>query len=194
MRPRWCTEVTLPTPSQTVGPFFAIGLPYDGGPEVVPPDHPDAIRITGRVFDGDGEIVDDALVETWQANPAGRYDHREDDRKDIPLSDGFRGFGRCVTDDEGCYKLVTVKPGPVPHPEGGMQAPHIAVAVFARGLLKQLVTRIYFPDESEANSADPVLQSVEEARRGSLVAKEEDGALRFDIRLQGEHETPFFDV
>src|SRR3954452_8489892 len=94
-RRRLCIEVTLPTPSQTVGPFFSIGLPYEGGPEVVPPDHPDAIRIGGRVFDGDGEIVNDALIETWQANPAGRYDHPEDEREDIALNDGFRGFGRC---------------------------------------------------------------------------------------------------
>ena len=186
--------MALPTPSQTVGPFFSIGLPYDGGPEVVPADHPDAIRIGGRVFDGDGEIVNDALVETWQANPAGRYDHPEDARNDLPLSEGFRGFGRCPTDDEGRYELVTVKPGPVPHPDGGMQAPHIEVAVFARGVLKMLVTRMYFPDEAGANETDPVLASVEPERRAALVAREDGGVLTFDIHLQGERETPFFDV
>ncbi|HEY1358313.1 MAG TPA: protocatechuate 3,4-dioxygenase subunit alpha [Thermoleophilaceae bacterium] len=186
--------MTLPTPSQTVGPFFSIGLPYEGGPEVVPPDHPDAIRVGGRVFDGDGEIVNDALIETWQANPAGRYDHPEDTREEIALSDGFHGFGRSPTDEEGGYEIVTVKPGAVPHPDGGLQAPHIEVAVFARGVLKMLVTRLYFPDEAEANEADPVLAAIPAERRDALVAREEGGRLVFDIRLQGEGETPFFDV
>jgi protocatechuate 3,4-dioxygenase, alpha subunit len=186
--------VTLPTPSQTVGPFFHIGLPYEGGPALVRPDHPQAVRIGGRVFDGKGELVDDALIEFWQANPAGRYDHPEDGRDEVPLDEGFRGFGRCASDDDGRYELVTIKPGPVPHPDGGMQAPHIEVAVFARGLLKHLVTRIYFPDEPEANEADPVLSSVHPDRRPLLVAREEGGALRFDVHLQGERETPFFDV
>jgi protocatechuate 3,4-dioxygenase, alpha subunit len=183
--------VALPTPSQTVGPFFSIGLPYEGGPQLVPSG---GIRIGGRVFDGEGEVVDDGLVEIWQANPAGRYDHTVDVREDIPLTEGFRGFGRCATDDGGRYEFVTVKPGPVPHPDGVMQAPHIEVAVFARGLLKHLVTRIYFPDEQEANDSDPVLSSVEPELRPRLVAVEDEGALRFDIRLQGEGETPFFDV
>jgi protocatechuate 3,4-dioxygenase alpha subunit len=185
--------VTPPTPSQTVGPFFHIGLPYEGGPEVVPAGSPDAIRLSGAVFDGDGP-VDDALVEIWQANAAGRYDHPEDSREEIPLDKGFRGFGRCATGEDGRYEFVTIKPGPVPHPDGGMQAPHIEVAVFARGLLKQVVTRLYFPDEAEANEADPVLGSVDPSRRAALVARQEDGGLRFDVHLQGERETPFFDV
>jgi protocatechuate 3,4-dioxygenase, alpha subunit len=203
----------LPTPSQTVGPYFHIGLPYEsvwgqreaaaqtrglgaadrpqtGGPRLAP----DGIRIGGRVFDGEGEVVDDAIVEIWQANAAGRYDHPEDDREDLPLTDGFRGFGRCGTDGDGRYEFATVKPGPVPHPDGGMQAPHIEVAVFARGLLKQVVTRIYFPDEAEANEADPVLASVDPDRRAALVAREDGDLLRFDIHLQGDRETPFFDV
>jgi protocatechuate 3,4-dioxygenase, alpha subunit len=186
--------VTLPTPSQTVGPFFHIGLPGDGGEELVPPGHPHAIHLVGTVFDGVGEPVDDALIELWQANRDGRYDHPEDAREEIPLEPGFRGFGRCGTDASGGYRFVTVKPGPVPHPGGGMQAPHIDVSVFARGLLKRLVTRIYFPDEREANEADPVLSSVEPERRAALVAREEDGALRFDIHMQGDRETPFFDL
>jgi protocatechuate 3,4-dioxygenase, alpha subunit len=186
--------LTLPTPSQTVGPFFHIGLPYEGGPEVVPPAHPEAIRIAGRVFDGEGSPVDDALVETWQANQAGRYDHSEDTRDDVRLSDGFRGFGRSATDGDGRYELVTVKPGPVPHPNGGLQAPHLEMAVFARGLLTQVVTRMYFPDETEANASDPVLSLVDPERRSALVARKEDGVLSFDIHLQGERETPFFDV
>ena len=186
--------MTLPTPSQTVGPFFHIGLPDDGGEELVAPDHPHAIRVEGTVFDGGAEPVDDALIEIWQANRHGRYDHPEDLREEIPLEPGFRGFGRCGTDASGGYRFVTVKPGPVPHPSGGTQAPHIDVSVFARGLLKRVVTRIYCPDEAEANEADPVLSSVEPERRAALVAREEDGALRFDIHLQGDRETPFFDL
>jgi protocatechuate 3,4-dioxygenase, alpha subunit len=186
--------VALPTPSQTVGPFFHIGLPYEGGAELVPPDDARAIRIVGGIVDGAGEPVDDGLVEIWQANDAGRYDHPEDGRQEPPLRPGFRGFGRAETDGGGEYRFVTVKPGPVPHPSGGMQAPHIEVAVFARGLLKQVVTRIYFPDEPDANESDPVLSSVEPELRPRLVAVEQDGALRFDIHLQGQRETPFFDV
>jgi protocatechuate 3,4-dioxygenase alpha subunit len=186
--------VALPTPSQTVGPFFHIGLSHDGRTELVPPDHPDALRLVGTVRDGEGEPVVDALIELWQANRFGRYDHPEDAREEIPPEPGFSGFGRCGTDDEGEYGFVTVKPGPVPHPGGGMQAPHIDVSVFARGLLKRVVTRIYFPDEREANESDPVLSSVEPERRAALVAREDDGALRFDIHLQGDCETPFLDL
>jgi protocatechuate 3,4-dioxygenase alpha subunit len=186
--------VTLPTPSQTVGPYFRIGLPDDGGPYLVPPDHPHAIEVLGTLFDGKGAPVSDALIEIWQADRNGRYDHPEDVREDIPLDAGFHGFGRCATDASGGYRFVTVKPGRVPHPSGGMQAPHIDVSVFARGLLKRLVTRIYFPDEGAANESDPVLSSVEPQRRAALVAREEDGALRFDIHLQCDRETPFFDL
>jgi protocatechuate 3,4-dioxygenase alpha subunit len=175
----------LPTPSQTVGPFFHIGLPYEGGERLVSEG---GIRLGGIVYDGDGP-VDDALVEIWQANPEGRYDHPEDQREEVPLTDGFRGFGRCATGDDGRYEFLTVKPGPVLP-----QAPHIEVAVFARGLLKQVVTRIYFPDEAEANESDPILSLVDPDRREGLVARAEDGALRFDVHLQGERVTPFFDV
>lgn len=182
--------MALPTPSQTVGPFFKIGLPYEGDARLV---ESGGIRVAGVVYDADGP-VDDALVEIWQANADGRYDHPEDTRDDLPLSAGFHGFGRCATDDHGRYEFLTIKPGPVPHPDGGMQAPHLEVAVFARGLLKQVVTRMYFPDEADANTADPVLSSVDAVRRGSLVARDEGGELHFDIHLQGEHETPFFDV
>ena len=186
--------MALPTPSQTVGPFFHIGLHEDGGEQLVPSGHPHAIQVLGVIFDGEGNPVDDALIELWQANRHGRYDHPADDREEIPLEPGFRGFGRGGTDASGGYRFVTVKPGPVPHPDGGMQAPHIDVSVFARGLLKRVVTRIYFPDEQEANESDPVLSSVEPARRAALVARAEDGALRFDIHLQGDRETPFFDL
>jgi protocatechuate 3,4-dioxygenase alpha subunit len=188
--------VTLrPTASQTVGPFFIIGLRDDALAELVPPDDPDAIRLGGVVLDGAGEPVDDALIEIWQANRAGRYAHPEDTREEIPLEDGFAGFGRCATDPNGLYGFVTVKPGPVPDPEGGMQAPHIEMSVFARGLLKRLTTRVYFPDETEANEADPVLISIEDpAERSTLVAQPEDGGVRFDIHLQGERQTTFFSV
>jgi protocatechuate 3,4-dioxygenase alpha subunit len=184
-----------PTASQTVGPFFIIGLPDDARSELVPPSDPDAVRVGGVVLDGAGEPVDDALVEIWQANRAGRYAHPEDTREEIPLEDGFGGFGRCATGPGGLYGFVTVKPGPVPAPNGGMQAPHIAMSVFARGLLKRVATRVYFPDETEANEADPVLSSIEDpAERSTLVAKAEDGRLRFDVRLQGDGQTAFFDV
>ena len=185
--------MTLPTPSQTVGPFFNIGLPGTTS-ELVSPDAPGAIRLFGFVFDGESAPVIDALVEIWQAGPSGRYAHPEDPREELPLEEGFRGFGRAETGDAGRYELVTVKPGPVPAPGDGMQAPHILVAVFARGLLRHVTTRVYFPDEAEANAADPVLSSVEPERRGTLVAREEAGGLRFDVHLQGENETVFFDI
>jgi protocatechuate 3,4-dioxygenase alpha subunit len=185
----------MPTPSQTVGPFFHVAYPLTGIIELIGRDDPDAIVVSGTVSDGEGRPAPDALVEFWQANRAGRYAHPEDDRDDVPLEAGFDGFGRCTTDERGRYELLTVKPGRVPWPSGGMQAPHIAVAVFARGLLKHLVTRIYFPDEPEANESDPVLSSIEDPRaRGSLVAQPADGGVRFDIHLQGENETTFFDI
>jgi protocatechuate 3,4-dioxygenase alpha subunit len=182
----------LTTPSQTVGPFFSFALPYEGGDTLVAPDDPEAIRIEGIVRDGAGEPLPDALVELWQANRAGRYAHPEDAREELPLEDGFTGFGRCGTDADGRFAFTTVKPGRVPGPEGSLQAPHIDVSVFARGLLNRLVTRIYFPDEVEANGADAVLASVDPARRSTLVAVPEGGLLRFDVNLQGDAETVFF--
>ena len=183
------------TPSQTIGPFLHIEVPYEGEERLVEPSREGAIRLLGSITDGDGDAVDDALVEIWQANAAGRYAHPEDDREDVPLEDGFTGFGRCATDSEGRFEFVTVKPGPVPGPDDRRQAPHIDVSVFARGLLNRLVTRIYFPDEAEANAEDPVLSLIEdEAERRTLIARQDDGALRFDIRLQGEGETTFFIV
>jgi len=178
------------TPSQTVGPFFDYALPYDGGERLVPPGDPDAIRIAGRVFDGEGAPVDDALIEVWQANRHGRYRHPEDRREELPLEDGFTGFGRCPTDAEGRFEFVTVKPGAV---DG--QAPHIGVCVLARGLLRHLYTRLYFPDEAAANEADPVLASIDDpVRRATLIARPLDGVLAFDIHLQGERQTAFLDV
>jgi len=183
-----------PTPSQTIGPFFHLSLPYPSGERLVPPADPDAVRIVGTVFDGAGEPVPDALVEVWQANRAGRYAHPEDTRDEPPLEGGFTGFGRCPTDDEGRYEFVTVKPGAVPGPGGRPQAPHVMVTIFARGLLRQLVTRVYFPDEVEANAADPILASVGDAARSTLISRQSDDALEFDIHLQGDRQTVFFDV
>jgi protocatechuate 3,4-dioxygenase alpha subunit len=184
-----------PTPSQTVGPFFHDALLDEDRSELVPPDHPEAIRIEGTVYDGEGEPVSDAMVEIWQANGAGRYNDPKDDRQDLPLDEGFSGFGRSGTDAGGRFSFVTVKPGPIPLPDGGMQAPHIMVSVFARGLLRRVVTRIYFPDEEEANANDPILSSVEDpGLRRTLVARDEGGALRFDIHLQGANQTAFFEL
>jgi protocatechuate 3,4-dioxygenase, alpha subunit len=174
------------TPSQTIGPFLTIEVPYEGEEQLVAPNHPGAIRILGAVIDGQGDAVDDALIEIWQANRAGRYRHPEDTREHLPLEEGFIGFGRCATDEQGRFDFLTVKPGPTaPH------APHINVIVHARGLLRHLYTRIYFPDEEEANAADPLLSSIEDpAVRETLIAR----GLRFDIHLQGERQTAFLDV
>jgi protocatechuate 3,4-dioxygenase, alpha subunit len=184
------------TPSQTVGPFLAIALPWADGPFVVPPDTPGSIVIEGKVLDGAGQPVPDALVETWQADPDGRFDHPDDPRGPAAAAGNFRGFGRSATDPEGNYRIVTLRPGPLPCSGGGIEAPHLDVSVFARGLLDRVVTRIYFPDEAEANAADPVLASIADSgRKATLIAAEEPGGrLRFDIRLQGEGETVFLDV
>jgi protocatechuate 3,4-dioxygenase alpha subunit len=172
------------TPSQTIGPFFAFALPWPQGPRVVPEGTAGAIRLRGRVLDGAGEGIPDAIVETWQADPEGRFGVA-----------GFRGFGRCPTDIEGRYEIVTVKPGPVRSRDGRVHAPHVLVTVFARGLLKRVVTRLYFPDELAANEADPVLASVGDASaRTTLVASHAEGGYLFDIRLQGTGETVFFRV
>jgi protocatechuate 3,4-dioxygenase alpha subunit len=171
------------TPSQTVGPFLHIGLLWDDGPDVVPDGAPDAIVITGRVVDGDGAPVPDALVETWQCDAGGRFDNPD-----------FRGLGRCPTDSDGRYRIRTVRPAALSTDDGRRQAPHVDVSVFARGLLDRVVTRIYLGDVPTANAADPTLSTVDEARRGTLVAAPVDGGYRFDIRLQGGNETVFFDV
>ena len=180
------------TPSQTIGPFFAIGLPWPDGPYVVSEGTPGAIWIRGSVLDGEGSPIPDAMVETWQADPDGRFAHPDDPRGAVA---GFRGFGRSSTDADGRYGICTMKPGPVPGPEGSPQAPHIDVSVFARGLLKRVVTRIYFADEAGANANDPVLSQVPDAGIGStLIAEPTDDGYRFDIHLQGERETVFFEL
>lgn len=177
------------TPSQTVGPFFHDALLAEDHTRLVAEDHPGAIRLRGTVLDGGGQPVPDAMLEIWQADPEGQYSETGDD---------FSGFGRSGTDADGRFEFVTAKPGRVPGPKGAEQAPHILVSVFARGLLRRLVTRIYFPDEEAANAADPVLSQVEASLRSTLIARPEKGGLRFDVRLRegpaGETETVFFDV
>lgn len=183
------------TPSQTVGPFFAYALPYDAGPNVVAADMPGVSWLHGRVLDGGGEPVPDALVEVWQADPAGGGPRESGI---YAPSREFRGFGRCGTDDDGEYRFHVVKPAAVPTADGRMQAPHLAMAVFARGLLRQLFTRVYFPDEAEANAGDPLLASLDQERRATMVATPDGAAgLVFDIHLQdkqGTKETVFLDV
>ena len=177
------------TPSQTVGPFLYIGLTWERGHLVVPEDAPGAITIHGIVTDGDGAPVPDGVIETWQADADGRFDHPDDPRG--ASGSGFGGFGRALTEPDGSYRISTVKPGPI----GDGQAPHIDVSVLARGLLDRLTTRIYFPDEEAANATDPALQTVPDARRHTLVAvAERPGVFRFDIRLQGAGETVFFTI
>lgn len=177
----------IATPSQTVGPYFHLGLSWLehadlAGPSAAGP----RLTVSGRVLDGAGKPVDDALLEVWRADADGRY----------PEATGSPGFGRIATDAGGAFSFTTGKPGRVPGPEGTLQAPHLAVNVFMRGLLRHLVTRIYFPDEVEANASDPVLGLVEPARRATLVARTDPAApatLTWDLVLQGPRETVFFD-
>jgi protocatechuate 3,4-dioxygenase, alpha subunit len=177
------------TPSQTVGPFLSLGLTWPKGYLVVPEGSPGAIRISGLLLDGAGDPVPDGLIETWQADADGRFDHPDDPRG--ASGSGFEGFGRCGTDDDGRYRIVTIKPGAI----GDGQAPHIDVTVLARGMLDRVVTRIYFPDETAANAADPLLASLPPERAATLVAQPAgEGELRFDIRLQGEGETVFLQI
>jgi protocatechuate 3,4-dioxygenase, alpha subunit len=186
------TEKLHTTPSATVGPYLSIGLRWDDGPYAAAAETPGAIRIRGVVHDGNGEPVVDAMIETWQADPEGRFDHPDDPRGAL-AHPGFRGFARAET-VSGEFEIVTLKPGRVPDGEGGLQAPHVDVSVFARGLLDRVVTRIYFADEAEANAEDVVLRSLPEDRRATLIAERTDDGYRFDVHLQGDRETVFFAV
>lgn len=182
------------TTSQTVGPYFSIGLTWLNRDNLAGPGVTgERVTIEGRVVDGDGKPVPDAMIEVWQANAHGKYAHPED-QQDKPLEPGFSGYGRIPTDDNGKFHFTTIKPGQVPDPNGKAQAPHIVVSVFARGLLRRLVTRIYFPEEP-SNADDFVLNLVEPTRRSSLIAKRsaQAGALEWNVILQGREETVFFD-
>jgi protocatechuate 3,4-dioxygenase, alpha subunit len=180
------------TSSQTIGPYLHIGMDWLVNPDFAAPGVAgERISVTGRVIDGDGNPVNDAMLEIWQANSRGRYAHPEDARE-LPLDEGFSGWGRVTTDDSGRFRFNTIKPGRVPAADGGQQAPHLNVTIFMRGMLKQLVTRMYF-DGDPANTHDPVLASVPPERRGTLIAKAADGgAHEWNIVLQGRGETVFF--
>jgi protocatechuate 3,4-dioxygenase alpha subunit len=190
------------TPSQTVGPFFKYGLTPNRQyawtdaftSNLVTPDATgERIRVEGTVYDGDGAPVPDCMLEVWQADAQGRFADPQDARA-LPNT-SFRGFGRCGTDGEGRYVFDTIKPGAVPDPDGKAQAPHLLLAVFARGMLRHLYTRIYFSDE-KGNAADPVLAQVPADRRATLIAQRQPGSAVYtlDLRLQGGAETVFFDV
>jgi protocatechuate 3,4-dioxygenase alpha subunit len=195
------------TTSQTVGPYFQIGLARFYIDDLTGPGVPgETIEIMGRVFDGDGQPVPDGVIEIWQADAQGKYAHpafpceseniRENDGQAKEQGRGqsaFRGFGRVPTQADGSFRFKTIKPGRVAAPDGTLQAPHIAVSVFTRGLLRRLVTRIYFPDEA-SNAEDFALKLVEAGRRHTLIAKQSsDGRLEWNVVLHGAEETVFFD-
>jgi protocatechuate 3,4-dioxygenase alpha subunit len=189
------------TPSQTVGPYFSMILAHDDEGETLVADTTvgEPIVITGTLLDGDRAPIEDGLVEIWQANADGRYRHPLDDRHDVPVDDTFTGFGRAKTHfEDGTFRFRTIRPGAVPAPDGGMQAPHVNVVVQARGMLDPVWTRLYFPEDTDAHAGDPVLAAVPTERRDTLVAVpdgDEDGVsrYRFDIRFQGDDETVFLD-
>jgi protocatechuate 3,4-dioxygenase, alpha subunit len=192
------------TPSQTVGPFFKYGLTPNGEYDwndaftsnlVTADASGERIRVEGRVFDGDGQPIPDCMLEIWQADAQGRFSDPQDQRA-LPNST-FKGFGRRGTDANGEYAFDTIRPGSVPDPDGKPQAPHLLLVIFARGMLLHLYSRIYFDGEA-GNAADPVLALVPADRRGTLIAARQPGAgsavYRFDIHLQGDSETVFFDI
>ena len=194
------------TPSQTIGPFFAYGLNPEGYGRkgiaanllAAPATLGERIRIEGRVLDGKGAPVGDAMLEIWQANAAGRYRHGADARDAVPVDGTFTGFGRTLTDMDGMFRFDTIKPGRVPGRGNALQAPHIGLIMFARGMPNHVYSRIYFSDETKANAEDAVLAAVEAARRKTLIAERRDEAggavYRFDVHLQGADETVFFDA
>ncbi len=185
------------SPSQTVGPFFHLGLTDTRAVACLAGPHAkgERVRLICRVFDGDGARIPDAMIEVWQANADGKYHHPED-TQEKPLDPAFRGFGRMPTTEDGSCVFETIKPGRVPGWDNSLQSPHLNISVFARGLLKRVVTRIYFAGDG-ANQEDPVLALVPRERRDTLMARpdpEHPGVWRFDIHLRGEQETVFFDV
>ena len=199
------TSTRVATTSQTVGPYLHIGLAPRNCADVAFDgriDQPDRIVIEGHALDGDGKPLPDGMIEIWQADATGRYDHAQDPRSGVGEdARSAAGFGRLPTNADGSFAFTTVKPGRVPAPDGSLQAPHIVVACFARGLLKHLSTRIYFDDEADANAEDYVLGRVPEHRRITLVAallatRSGPRRYRWTLTMQGapEHETVFFDI
>ena len=207
------TPLLPETASQTAGPYVHIGLAprqagfdsdifaRDFGPVLTTPETlGERIRVEGRVIDGSGTPVRDALIECWQANAAGRYAHPGDRQHGKPLDPHFRGWGRACTDfDTGLYRFDTIKPGRVTGRDGRLMAPHVLLWIVDRGINQGLHTRLYFSDEAQANAEDPVIRLIEwEVRRKTLIAQRQDDAgvpvYRFDIRLQGDEETVFFDI
>ena len=196
------------TPSQTVGPFYAYGLTPNGrakwdpdgtyswketiGDNLITPDVVgDRIRIEGTIYDGDGKPIPDAMLEIWQADGQGRYSNDPGSRK---LSNAaFKGHGRSACDRDGVFSFDTVKPGAVAGPDGAKQAPHVLFCIFGRGMLRQVYTRMYF-DGDAANATDPILKLVPADRRATLMAKADGNTWRFDIHMQGDKETVFFEV
>ena len=185
---------------QTVGPFFSIGLSWLYDPDIAGSEASgDRVTVEGRLLDGDGHPVPDGILEIWQANSCGKYAHPHD-TQDKPRDPGFKGYGRVPTDDQGYFRFTTIKPGRVPAPDGAggrqkLQAPHLVVSVFTRGLLRRLITRMYFPEEP-SNSEDFALNLVDPARRHTLIVNKMDGgagALEWNVILQGTDETVFFD-
>ncbi len=179
----------LPTPGQTIGPFFGYALPYAGDSELVPPGRADAVRLHGTVYDGAGDPVPDALLELWQADASGAAPRVAGSLR----RDGFTftGWGRAATDEAGHYSFTTLAPGPCGGGPGGAGPPFFAVTVFARGLLNRLLTRAYLPGDDGALGSDPLLARIAPERRGTLVATADEHGYRFDVRLQGEGETVF---
>ncbi len=195
------SERLIPIPSQTVGPYFRIGLTGSRATQQIARPHVkgERVKLVVMAFDLEGGPIHDCLIETWQADADGKYNH-PDDTQNKPIDPAFRGFGRQATDQNGICSFETIKPGRVPGPKGTLQAPHLAVSVFARGMLNRLATRIYFEGDP-ANDADPILALVPKQRRGTLLAQTvkaesafESGAWQFAIRFGGESETVFFDV
>lgn len=185
-----------PTPSQTVGPYLHIGLDWLNTRDLAPASvQGERITIHGRLLDADGQPIPDGMIEFWQANAHGKYDHPADTRN-LPLQEGFSGFGRQPTDQRGEFVFTTIKPGAVPAPDGQLQAPHILVNIFARGLLRQLVTRLYFPGDDHAS--DPVMRAIPPARQKTLIAQphsDDRTHLEWNIVVGGEvNETVFFDL
>ena len=181
------------TPSQTVGPFFSIGLERLNRADLAEGSPGERVAIQGCVLDGEGQPVPDAVLEIWQADADGRYHHPE--HGGAKGANPFFGFGRIPSDEQGRFSFTTIKPGPVYGPEGEPHAPHLQLSIFMRGLLKRLVTRLYFP-EDPLNASDPILQLVPESRRKTLIARPagpKDNILEWNVCLQGENETVFFD-